>query len=333
MSKLSVSVVHLLVFLTPMLPAQQASTRDSLEEALQAACALYRDWKYTAAAEVLEPAVRAGERSLPGRRLAVALTTLGAIYHAQRRYYEAERLFLRAVRIWGKEDAPDAHWQPTLINELACVYHGTGRFTLSEKLLKRYLPGWKERGADSPEVARLMHMLGIAYEGQRRYAEAESSYQESLRILKKRTDQDDYMANLLITLGEFQLRMRHYTEAHESLEGALAIHSRLYGEAHYTAIRPLASLGTLHAATGDLAEAERWLKQALATALTSIGPEHPLTGDVLLRQAAVLRALKRKGEAQQAEKQAKAILQTFRPDNTLRYTVDLSELSSKRNRR
>ena len=219
MSKLVVSVVQVLVFLTPMLlTAQQASSRDSLEQALQAAGALFRDWKYTAAAEVLEPAVRAGGRSLPGRRLAVALTTLGAIYHAQWRFHESEQAYLRAMRIWESEDARDSNWQPFLINDLAWVYNNTGRFALSEKLLKRYLPIWKERDADSPEIARLMHILGIAYEGQRRYAEAASSYQESLRILKKLTGQDDYLANLLTTLGDFQLRMRRYKEAHESLE-------------------------------------------------------------------------------------------------------------------
>ena len=121
-----------------LLRAQQPAVADLLDEAAAKADALWRSGRYSEAAEVMKPAVQAAEKAGPsnGRRLAIALTILGMIYHNQWRLTEAERLLRRAMGIWESKPASDAKWRLRTVVILASVYSTTGRFALSEKLLR-----------------------------------------------------------------------------------------------------------------------------------------------------------------------------------------------------
>lgn len=313
--------------------AQRTPTGGSLEDALWAAVELSGEGKYFAAANVLSPAVRAAEGAAPGPRLAVALTCLAGFYLAQWRFSESEQTYRRAVRLWENVGDPDVPWHTEAVLGLATAYLQRGRFALSEKLLEGYLPIWRERRAESPEVARLLHALGEAHENQRKYAEAAAFYGESLDILSNQKGQDEYQADLLLSLGRMHLKMQHYVEAHVSLERCLAIHGQLYARAHPTTVRPLLAMSTLHHATGEPLEAERWLKTTLETAFGTVGLEHPLVGTVLQEHATLLRVLGRKTDAKKVEKQARAILEKAPREGTSLYTVDVTELLAEQRRR
>jgi tetratricopeptide (TPR) repeat protein len=313
--------------------AQQTPAHESLDDALRAAVGLAGEGKFSAAANLLNPAVRAAGRSAPAPQLAVALTYLGGLYMTEGLYSESVQSFRRAVSLWETQRVPNVEWHMQAVRGLALAYLEQGRSALSEKLLTRYLPVWRGGGADSPEVARLLHTLGEAYENRRRYAEATALYEESRGILSNRTGQDERMAELLTSLGRTQLKMRYCAKAHASLDGALAIHARLYTRSHPTTVGPLLIMSYLHRSTGELSEAERWIRITLETAFGTAGLEHPLAGIALLEHAALLRALGRKTEAKKTEEQARAILRRFPNQSPSRYTVDVTELMAEQARR
>jgi len=316
-----------------LLLAQQPVATDLLDQAAAKAAELCRSGRYAEAAEVMKPAVQAAEKAGPSARLAMGLTLLGTIYHNQCRYSEGERVLRRAMRIWEGNPASDRRGHLGTAIKLAVLYSETRRFALSERLLRQHLSIWRDLDADSFEVAEVLHDLGYAQEGQRRYAEAESSYRESLAILQRLTGHDDEVADVLTTLGDFQLRTGRHREALENLERALAIHSRLHSEAHPDTLELSLSLARVYVEIDRPLEAEQLLKQGLVTANATIGPEHPLTGIVLMNYARVLGALGRHSESAKMEREGKAILEKFPLLDRRRYTVDLSELLSEQGRR
>ena len=123
-----------------LLLAQQTLVREALEDALRAAEPLAAEGQYSAAVAVLKPAVRAAEGSVAGDRMAVAWTTLAALYQAQWRYSESEPAYRRAVRLWETQRNPSAGWHIAAVLGLARVYQHTGRFSLSKRLLQQMHP-------------------------------------------------------------------------------------------------------------------------------------------------------------------------------------------------
>ena len=283
----------------------------------------------------MKPAVQAAEKAGPsnGRRLAIALTILGMIYHNQWRLTEAEPLLRRAMGFWESNPASDEEWRLRTTVSLAAVYNTTRRFALSERLLRRQLSIRRNPQADSLEGAQALHALGNAQEGQRRHTEAESSYRESLAILQRLPGQVDKVAVVTMSLGASQLQTRRHREALENLEKALAIYGQLYSEAHPDTLEPSLLLARVYVEIGRPLEAERLLKQALVTANLTCGPEDPRTGVVFVHYARVLRVLGRRSESAKLEREGKAILEKSSLMDPSRYTVDLSELPADRGRR
>ena len=315
-----------------LLSAQQPAA-DPLDQATATADGLTQRGRYSEAAEVLKPAVRAAEKARPSHRLAVALALLGTIYQYQYRYTESERMLRRALGIWERDPLSDPQWRLGTAVRLASLYSGTGRYALSERLVSQHLSIWRNLSTCSLQIAGLFHELGYAQGGQRRFAEAETSYREALAILQKLTEHEDDLATVLTTLGNFQARLGRYDEALENLERAVAIYSRLHSEARPEPVEPLLCLARVHVKIGRPLDAERVFKQALAAALRSIGSEHPLAGVVKVEYARVLRILGRRRDSATMEREGKAILERSSLMETGRYTIDVGELLENRRRR
>ncbi len=318
-----------------LLLAQQPAATDLLFQAAAKADALCGSGKYSEAEAIMKPAVQAAEKAGPSTSLSVAMAhaMLGTIYTNQFRFAEAERLLHRAMGTWDFNPASDLRWHLSTAIRLARLYNATGRFALSERLLRGHLTIWENLEAAPLEIAEVFHELGYAQEGQRLYAEAESSYRESLAILQRLTGHDDQVAAVLTTLGDFQLRTRRHREALENLERALAIYSRLHSEAHTDTLDASLFLAILYMEIGRPLEAERLLDQALISANATIGPEHPLTGVMFVQYARVLRMLGRRSESAKMERVGKAILEKSPQVDLRRYTIDLSELFADRSRK
>ena len=127
--------------------------------------------------------------------VATALNNLGALYRAQRRYGEAEPLYLRALVIWKKALGPDHPDVATGLNNLAELYRERGRLDEAELMQTKALVIREQAlGAGHPLVAaslnnlaelatgtiaeaeplmRSLDNLAELYRQQGRYAEAE----------------------------------------------------------------------------------------------------------------------------------------------------------------
>jgi Flp pilus assembly protein TadD len=87
--------------------------------------------------------------------------------------------------------------------------------------------------------------------------------------------------------------------------------------------------GALYVLMGNPEEAEPYLKRALTIEQDALGGDHPAVAGIMLNYAAVLRQMRRKGEAKEMEKRAKAILARNQSPNYMGYTVNLSDLQAK----
>ena len=93
----------------------------------------------------------------------------------------------------------------------------------------------------------------------------------------------------------------------------------------------LARLGSFRQTQGRLDEARSFLEQALEIDRATIGPQHTLYAEHLTRYADVLHKLKRKAEAQEAERQARAIVSAGDTRSRVGQTVDVRALKQPKN--
>jgi tetratricopeptide (TPR) repeat protein len=72
-------------------------------------------------------------------RLATTLNTLAVLYHAQRKYTQAESLYQRVLRLLEQTIGPEHPTLATTLNNLAVVYEAQGEYGRAELLYQRAL--------------------------------------------------------------------------------------------------------------------------------------------------------------------------------------------------
>ena len=137
---------------------------------------------------------------------------------------KAETFLKQAIQ--SAEETPSAEEDLALsLTVLASVYHGTGRYNAAEPLLLRALPlTEKVRGADHPDVARILGNLGLLYHSRGDYVQAEEYYQRSLKVLETAFGPDH--PELILTLnnlGALDMAEQRYPEAEEHYKRTLSI--------------------------------------------------------------------------------------------------------------
>jgi tetratricopeptide (TPR) repeat protein len=160
----------------------------------------------------------------------VLVNELGGIYYRHARYADAERAYLRALRIWEKAPSPPTGLGAALDN-LGAASFAQAKFGETERyyLRARHLQELK-LGKSNPETAVTLGNLACVYRALGRNDDAEPLYRRALAIEEsafgpessKAAAAQDNLAGLYASAGR-------YRDAERLLRRALAARDKLVG--------------------------------------------------------------------------------------------------------
>ncbi len=160
-----------------------------------------------------------------------ALESLGGLYHLERRDFEAETLFIRALKIREKAAGPEHPDDAGSLNlnYLLNLYRDQGRLGDIEPFFERALEIQEETlGPDHRMVVFTLTDLASIYREQGKYQDAARLYKRVLEIQERNLRPDDpRLADALARYAESLQMMNRETEAAEMRSRAEAIRQKL----------------------------------------------------------------------------------------------------------
>jgi tetratricopeptide (TPR) repeat protein len=261
------------------------------------------------------------------RRYAFALNLSGLVHRDLGKYPEAERDYLRALRMLEK-CACDPRLLSQLLQNLASLYIDLGgREAQSERLFRRALQiSLSDLPPDHPEVGGLLSNLAASLTARRRYPEATSYYRQALTIFE--ANPRFYAPSIAITLTNQAVLLAHQGQSGDAipvLKRAIGILEEALGSGHPSLVKPLLNLGRTYLRVDHAAMAVEPLSRATEIAINALGPEHPTLGDVLETYGAALRKTGRKREARVIGSQVEAIRHAS-PSGTRTLSIHVADL-------
>ena len=216
--------------------------------------------------------------------IAQNLNNLANLYSLQKRYDQAESLYLEALKL-SKQLLGEKHPEvATCMNNLATLYRKQGRYDEAQPL---YLEALELRqdilGKDNPDYATSVHNLAVLYDCQQRYDEAEPLYLEALELRKTILGEDHPdVATSLNDLALLYYSQEQYEEAEPLYQQALEIRKTILGYNSPEVAQTLNNLAALYSAQERHQEAEPLYQEALNIASQTLGSEHSKT--VVIRE-------------------------------------------------
>ena len=192
---------------------------------------------------------------------AIHLTALRS--HSQNRLDEARRLGCEALAV--RRDRGSSIGTTETLNSLAAIAAEAGDWEDAARWADEMIQ-WIDRVPSATASIRVRLSLAGTLYTQGRYAEALPLREQRVAFWRDRGSRG-LLAESLVYLGENEQLMGRYAEARAHLEEALSLLQEV--KQHGPAQQCGLDLGLLALATGDVAEAERWLEQL------TLDPPHP----------------------------------------------------------
>ena len=179
----------------------------------------------------------------------------------------------------ASEDGKAGSEYATALNNLATIYHDTGRYEDAEPLYDEALSIFRRvLGADHPNTASSLNNLAGLYESQGRYDDAEPLYDEALSIHRRVLGADHpNTASSLNNLAILYESQGRYEDAEPLFEETLSITRRVLGADHPSTAVSLNNISGLYRAQGRYAEAAPLYIEAVEIMERVLGAEHPNT--------------------------------------------------------
>jgi CHAT domain-containing protein/tetratricopeptide (TPR) repeat protein len=208
---------------------------------------------------------------------ATAVYALGVLYREQGKYADAEKLLLRADRIYERELRQDAPFLLTVVSNLALLYTDEGKYADAEPLFQRVLRGTEGNlGPEHPDVAQALNHLAVLYYRQGKSDLAEQFHLRALKIREKALGNDHpATAESLNNLAAVYWQQGKYTSVEPLLKRVIGIYEKGGGPESRDLAGAYGSLGALYSAEGKYGEAESLCQRALVILERVMGPEHP----------------------------------------------------------
>jgi CHAT domain-containing protein/tetratricopeptide (TPR) repeat protein len=215
------------------------------------------------------------------------LGLIALVDEAECRYAEAAKHLETSLIAWdaavGRRDASTLQHPPVgfvILESLARVYHGLGRHSEAERLLKRPLAIQNRNKPGSPiEEVQGFYDAAQQCAGRERLLEAERLYKRALLWFETAGNVSwPDAANAYNNLGGVLAKQSRLEEATPLFRRALAIWETAQAP---EAISALQNLAAVYIAQGNFAEAEALLKYGLALAEKNQGQSHPASATIL----------------------------------------------------
>jgi len=304
---------------------------DVVGERVRLAARHLSDGQYAAAEKNLVAALAETDSSgLDDPRRATVLNNLGFVYQLMGKYSQAESCFRRAIDIWRRSPGTTDLELARCIGNLAKLYVENRQFAKAERLDLRSLAERVQRlHPPNADLARLLVSLGVLERSRSNFAAAESYQAEALEIWERLSPDGTEVVQTLNNLALVYMDAGRHKDALSCFERALSRveTGRMPEDGNVATL--FANLGNFQFRVRGPGQAEPYFQRALAIAEKSLGQEHQLTGQILADYAVVLRKIKKKGQAKQLEKRAKAIADLTAAGVPGIHTIDVSDLVQK----
>jgi tetratricopeptide (TPR) repeat protein len=180
--------------------------------------------------------------------ISVMSNNLAALYDSQKKYHEAEPLYINSLSIalyFFQEDHP---YIAAILNNLALIYDMQGKYSEAEILCRRVLKTLKSLpGKSHPDIPKALSNLALICGHQKKYKESKSLYQEALNILEfLRGDNHPDVAMVWNNLAQLHSDQGYHKEAELMYRKALGIYKRTLGEEHPNILIIQKNLGILY---------------------------------------------------------------------------------------
>jgi len=187
----------------------------------------------------------------------------------QGRYAEAEHAQLLALTE-AEEFGPEDRRLALSLNNLAALYHATGRLREAEPLYRRALVIW-EKDSERLEVASVLSNLVRLCLDQEKYVEVEPLSKRALAIAQGLAPKHPEVANSLNNLADLYTIQGHYAQAEPLYRQALAILEENFGPEDSEVAYGLSHLAKLSVIQARYAEAEASIAERLRSSRKTQG--------------------------------------------------------------
>jgi len=209
--------------------------------------------------ELLDPLPPGAEKYL-----SVSLEELGILYDRQRRFAEAEPLFLRALEYRAKLAGPSDSNLPIALSNLAALYQDWGKQETSIQYAVRAIAKFDEAKREDLKLAVALERLGQAHHALGQIAEAERSLLRAKDVSDRVVPENDPLRiKVRLDLGSLYLSEENYAEAERSFQSALELEQKYPNPNTYWRSEALAWLGAVYRDKARYDEAERLLSEAV----------------------------------------------------------------------
>jgi tetratricopeptide (TPR) repeat protein len=279
---------HILLTLMFVLGGRVEQSDDYLS-LRKASLAEYATGRFSEAETLSYKALRSAEKADDKYAVAAAYSALGDIYHAQLRFAEAERVYQKALTIFG--DLPgQSHALAIVWRNMAGVLTAQMRFNAAAEALNRASKFLVKGQVKDPHLhALILNGSGVVQFYQGKTKKAKASFLRATEFqLRPATPWDLDLGDVLNNLGRVYQTKRQYAKAEEAYLRSLELITQRLGATHPNLATPLDNVGSLYREMGRYKEAEEHLRRSLAIEEEAAKP---------IDEAAVMHTLHELGKA------------------------------------
>jgi tetratricopeptide (TPR) repeat protein len=189
------------------------------------------------------------ETANPTGLLVSTLNNLAGIQADLENYREAERFYLRALRIWDHVNVAERPLRPVIQLNLLVVYVQAGWLRKAQRLVDETDHGFAMAAAE--QRLRFLDLLGNLRRAQKRREESAEYYRQALELAE--TIGGEGSAGFLWnSIGAVRIEQGKITDAVNAFERAVTAHERTGQGEHPDLIASLANLGAAYLAEGHV---------------------------------------------------------------------------------
>ena len=219
-------------------------------------------------------------------------------------YLQAEKTYRRAIRVLEGQAPAPAVMANLLLNSATLYLEARDRPGHAEVLARRALKlATEAHGAQSPVLGKYLLAIGASRLQQGDIAAARRFHEQALEV------EDDKILRAVIWqhLAAVAILERHWSTAERYLADAIAVHLELQGPVHLGLIQPYMDLAAMYSKRRQWAQAAESIEKARAIAELTLGPNHPVMGEILSASANVARKTGHRKLASDLDRRAAAI--------------------------
>lgn len=233
------------------------------------------------------------------KHLSTSLEELGILYYGQRRYAEAEPLFLRALEYRVTLAEPSDSDLPIALSNLAALYQNWGKQEMSIQYGLRAVAKYDEAAILNSKLGIALSRLGHVQKALGQTAEAQRSFSRAMDVFDRVPPEDNpERISVRLNLGALQFAEENYADAERSFQSALELEQKYPNPDTYRRSEALAWLGAVYREKARYDEAERLLLEAVKLEETVGDTRKSLLGPRLTQLGTIYRRENRYADAE-----------------------------------